>query len=71
VTSNSALPIWVTVADAHDIVGQSFDRKVLAELSVDEFGTPQLLLPVTIRFDLLDGLFHSMSHGRSSFTDSN
>src|SRR5260370_19639123 len=43
----------ITVADAHGIVGQSFDRKVLAELSVNEVGPPQLLLPVTIRFDLI------------------
>jgi len=26
----------ITVADANGIVGQSFDREVLAELSVDE-----------------------------------
>jgi hypothetical protein len=28
----------ITVADANGIVGQSFDREVLAELSVDEVG---------------------------------
>src|SRR5260370_14092673 len=44
----------ITVADAHGIVGQSFDGEVLAELSVDEVGPPQLLLPVTIRLDLVD-----------------
>ena len=44
----------ITVADAHGIVGQSFDREVLAELSVDEVGPLQLLLPVVIRFDLVD-----------------
>ena len=44
----------ITVADAHGIVGQSFDREVLAELSVDEVGPLQLLLPVAIRFDLVD-----------------
>src|SRR5262249_10599707 len=44
----------ITVANAHLIVGQSFDREVLAELSVDEVGSPQLLLPITIRFDLVD-----------------
>src|SRR6266542_5652855 len=44
----------ITVADAHGIVGQSFDREVLAELTVDEVGPLQLLLPVAIRFDLVD-----------------
>ena len=44
----------ITVADAHGIVGQSFDREVLAELSVDEVGPLQLLLPIAIRFDLVD-----------------
>ena len=37
-----------------DIVGQSFDREVLAELSVNEILPLQLLLPVAIRFDLVD-----------------
>ena len=44
----------IPVADAHGIVGQSFDGEVLAELSVDEVIPAQLLLPVTIRFDLID-----------------
>src|SRR6478672_8302662 len=44
----------ITVADAHGIVGQSFDREVLAELSVDEVGPVQLLLPIAVRFDLVD-----------------
>jgi hypothetical protein len=44
----------ITVADAHGIVGQSFDREVLAELSVDEVCPLQLLLPIAIRFDLVD-----------------
>src|SRR5215467_14197088 len=44
----------ITVADAHGIIGQSFDREVLAELSVDEIGPLQLLLPKVIRFDLVD-----------------
>src|SRR6185369_932905 len=42
------------VADAHGIVGQSFDRAVLAELSVDEVGPLELRLPITVRFDLVD-----------------
>src|SRR6185437_7290636 len=44
----------ISVADAHGIVGQSFDREVLAELSVDEVCPLQLFLPITIRFDLID-----------------
>jgi hypothetical protein len=44
----------ITVADANGIVGQSFDREVLAELSVDEVGPVQLLMPVAIRFGLVD-----------------
>jgi hypothetical protein len=44
----------VTVADAHSVVGQSFDREVLAELSVNEVAPVQLLLPIAIRFDLVD-----------------
>ena len=44
----------ITVADAHGIVGQSFDREVLAELSVDEVGPLQPILPIAIRFDLVD-----------------
>src|SRR6058998_1163195 len=44
----------ITVADAHGIVGQSFNREVLAELSGDEVGPLQLLLPIAIRLDLVD-----------------
>ena len=44
----------ITVADANGIVRQSFDREVLAELSVDEVGPLELVLPVAIRFDLVD-----------------
>src|SRR5262245_6371252 len=44
----------ITVADAHGVVGQSFDREVLTELSVDEVGPLQPLLPIAIRFDLVD-----------------
>ena len=44
----------ITVADANGIVGQSFDREVLGELSVDEVAPLQLLLPIAIRFDLVD-----------------
>jgi hypothetical protein len=34
--------------------GNPFDREILAELSVDEGGPLQLLLPVAVRFDLVD-----------------
>src|SRR5262249_35566232 len=44
----------ITVANTHNIVGQSFYCEVLAELSVDEVGPLQLLLPIAIRFDLVD-----------------
>src|SRR5215472_4678586 len=44
----------ITVADTNGIVRQSLDREVLAELSVDEIGPLQLLLPVPIRLDLVD-----------------
>jgi hypothetical protein len=44
----------ITVADTHDIVGQSFDGEVLAELSVNEAGPLQVLLPIAVRFDLVD-----------------
>src|SRR4029077_15810132 len=40
----------ITVANAHRIIGQSFDREVLTELSMNEVGPLQLLLPITIRF---------------------
>src|SRR5262245_55196585 len=44
----------IPVADADGVVGQAFYGEVLAELSVDEVGPPQLLLPIAIRFDLVD-----------------
>src|SRR5215510_5389313 len=43
----------ITIADANGIVGQSFDREVFAELSVDEVAPLQLLLPIRIGFDLV------------------
>src|SRR5215472_9750839 len=42
------------IADANPIVRQSFDREVFTELSVDKVSPTQVLLPVTIRFDLVD-----------------
>jgi hypothetical protein len=44
----------ITVADAHSIVRQSFDCEVLPELSINEVGSLELLLPIAIRFDLID-----------------
>src|SRR5215470_1579485 len=44
----------VAVADARGIIRQSFDREVLAELTVDEVGPPELLFPMAIRVDLVD-----------------
>ena len=44
----------ITVTDVNGIVRQSFDREVLAELSVDKVGPLELVLPVAIRFDLVD-----------------
>src|SRR5581483_7426991 len=44
----------IAVADANSVVQQSFDGEILAELSVDEIGPLQLILPVAIRFDLVD-----------------
>ena len=43
----------IAVADTHRVVGQSFGREVLAKLTGDEVGPPQLLLPVAIGFDLV------------------
>ncbi len=44
----------ITVPDVDGIVRQSFDREILAELTVDEIGPLELVLPIAIRFDLVD-----------------
>src|SRR5215469_2578382 len=44
----------VTIADARGIVGHSCDGEILAELSVNQVSPLQLLLPIAIRFDLID-----------------
>src|SRR5262245_57943310 len=44
----------ITIADADGVVRQPFDGEVLAELSVDEVGPLELLLPIAIRVDLID-----------------
>src|ERR1700723_2953175 len=43
-----------SIADAHGIISQFLDRKVLTELPVNEIAPLQLLLPIPIRFDLID-----------------
>src|ERR1700722_10139717 len=60
----------ITITYARDIVGQSFDREVLAELSVDEVGPVQLLLPVVIGFDLIyeDGTLLTPMPGKITLT---
>jgi hypothetical protein len=59
-----------TVADAYGIVGQSLDREVLPELSVDEVSPVQLLLPVAIRFNLIheDGSLLTAVSGQVTLT---
>jgi len=44
----------VPVADAHLVVRQPVDGQVLAELPVHEVVPPEMLLPVTVRIDLVD-----------------
>jgi hypothetical protein len=54
----------ITITDAHGVVRQPLNSKVLPELSVGEVGPIQHLLPISIRFDLVneDGpLFAAMS----------
>jgi hypothetical protein len=41
------------VAYGNDVVGQSFNREVLSKLSGNEVGPLELLLPITIRLDLV------------------
>src|SRR5215470_8881891 len=43
----------ITIADVDGIVLQSLDGEILAELSVDEIGPLQLLLPIAIRLHLV------------------
>ena len=47
-------PDPITVADANLVIRQSLDGEVLAELPVGEIVAVQPLLPVAVRFDLID-----------------
>jgi hypothetical protein len=60
----------ITIADAHSIVEQSFDREVLAELSGDKVAPLQLPLPIGIRFDLIneDGPLFTSVPGQVALT---
>jgi hypothetical protein len=63
-------PDLITVADAYGIVGQPFDCKVLAKLSVDEISPFQLLLPIAIGFNLIneDGSMLASMPGQVALT---
>jgi hypothetical protein len=43
----------IAIADADRVVGQPFDREVLSELSMREFASLQLILPIAIRLELV------------------
>src|SRR5215471_18280934 len=42
------------VADAHFSIRQSLDGKILAELAIGKVVSTELVLPIPIRFDLVD-----------------
>jgi hypothetical protein len=44
----------ITVANAYGIVSQPFDREIFSELTVDEVSPLQMLLPVVMRFYLIN-----------------
>jgi hypothetical protein len=48
------LPDPVSVANAYFVVRQTFNGEVLAELSVSEIAPAESILPIPIRFDLVD-----------------
>jgi hypothetical protein len=54
VTSNSALPDPVLVADANLGVGQPVDREILAKLPVNEIIAAKLSLPISVGLDLIN-----------------
>src|SRR6516165_3338942 len=42
------------ITDAHFSIRQSLDRKILSELAIGKVVATELVLPITIRFDLVD-----------------
>src|SRR5690349_13810370 len=42
------------IADAHFSIRQSLDCKILPELAIGKVVSTELVLPITIRFDLVD-----------------
>jgi hypothetical protein len=42
------------IANAHFSIRQSLDCKVLSELAIGKVVSSELVLPITIRFDLVD-----------------
>src|SRR5262245_56117791 len=42
------------IADAHFGIGQPVDGKILSELAMGKVVSSELVLPITIRFDLVD-----------------
>src|SRR5438105_8031400 len=42
------------IADAHFSIRRSLDCKVLSELAIGKVVSAELVLPITIRFDLID-----------------
>src|ERR1700750_1121891 len=42
------------IAYAHFSIRQSFDRKIFSELAMGKIVSTELVLPITIRFDLVD-----------------
>src|SRR5271166_69095 len=44
----------VVIADAHLVVGEPVNRKILSELPIGKVVTAELTLPIAIRVDLID-----------------
>src|SRR6516164_1000192 len=42
------------IADANFRIRQSFDCKILSELAIGKVVSTELVLPITVRFDLVD-----------------
>ena len=50
---NSA-PDTVMIADAHLVIGQTFDSEILPEFSKSEVASAKVVLPIAIGVDLID-----------------